>query len=186
MYVPKDKKKTIKILQKGDPLLKEVSVPIEIEDISSEKIKAIIKDMQIAVRSQDDGIAISAPQIGKLVRMFLISNRIYEVLGEEKEKAEKHKDIVFINPKITKFSKEKAWMEEGCLSVRNMFGRVHRSKKIIFEAVDENGKKGARGFAGILAQIVQHETDHLDGILFTDKAKDIQEVLPPVKDAETL
>lgn len=180
------KGKQTKILQLGDPTLEQISAPTKAEDIDSAKIKTTIKDMQTAVRSQYDGIAISAPQIGKLYRIFLISNRIYEVLGEEKEKAEKRKDLIFINPRITKFSKEKAWVEEGCLSVKNIFGRVQRSKKVSVEAVDENNNKISRGFSGILAQIVQHENDHLDGILFVTKAKDLQEILPPEESVQTL
>jgi len=182
----KSKTKIINILQIGDPILKQISMSVKIEEMGSAKTNSIIKDMQTAVRSQADGIAISAPQIGQLYRIFLISNRIYEVLGEKKEKAEKRSDIVFINPKIIKFSKEKTWAEEGCLSVRNMFGRVQRSKKVVFEALDENGKKISRGFSGILAQIIQHENDHLNGILFVTKAKDLQEIPPPEENVQTL
>jgi peptide deformylase len=184
--MPKEKSKTVKILQIGDPILEQISAEVDPKDIGSAKIKSIIKDMQIAVRSQADGIAISAPQIGQLVKIVLISNKVYEVLGEDAEKAILKKDIVFINPKITKYSKEKAWIEEGCLSVRNIFGRVQRHKKVSMEALDESGKKISRGFSGILAQIVQHENDHLDGILFVSKAKDLQEVLPQEEDAQTL
>lgn len=171
-------KKNIEILQIGNPILEQICVPIEEKDIKSEEIKKLLKDMKNAVESQYDGIAISAPQIGKNLRVFLISNRVYEVLGESKEEAKNKKDLVFINPKITKFSKEKAWVEEGCLSVRNVFGRVQRSKKVSAEALNENGEKVKRGFSGILSQIIQHESDHLDGILFVTKAKDLQEILP--------
>lgn len=179
------KKNVIEILQIGDPLLEQVCLPVEEKDITSAKIKKLIKDMKNAVDSQADGIAISAPQIGENLRIFLISNRIYEVIGEEKETAQKKSDLIFINPKIKKFSKEKAWVEEGCLSVRNIFGRVQRSRKVLMDSLDENGKKASRGFSGIFAQIAQHENDHLDGILFVSKAKDLQEVLPP-EEAKTL
>ena len=71
-------------------------------------------------------------------------------------------------------------MEEGCLSVRYLYGKIRRSKKITMKAYNENGKIFQRGASGLLAQIFQHENDHLDGKLFIDKAKDIED-LPPEK-----
>jgi peptide deformylase len=90
----------------------------------------------------------------------------------------RHKDLVFINPVISKLSREKHEVPEGCLSVRWLYGKTIRSKKVTVTAYDENGKKFIRGASGLLAQIFQHETDHLKGILFIDYAKDIKEELP--------
>lgn len=88
-------------------------------------------------------------------------------------------DLVFINPKITNYSKEKKWMEgEGCLSVRWVYGKVQRSTKVTIRAYNEHGKVFERGAGGLLAHIFQHEVDHLNGILFIDKAKDLEEVDP--------
>ena len=83
--------------------------------------------------------------------------------------------MVFINPKISKISKEKEWMPEGCLSVRPIYGKTWRSKKTTVTAYDENGIKFQRGASGLLSQIFQHETDHLNGILFIDHAVDLIE-----------
>jgi peptide deformylase len=66
-------------------------------------------------------------------------------------------------------------MAEGCLSVRPLYGKVRRATKATMEAYDENGKKFTKSGSGLLAHIFQHETDHLDGILFIDKARDIHE-----------
>ncbi len=99
---------------------------------------------------------------------------------KDEENLTKYSDMVFINPKIIKISKETEEMEEGCLSVRYLYGKVKRSKKAMVEAYDENGKRFKKGGSGILAQIFQHETDHLDGILFIDKATGLQD-LPPEK-----
>lgn len=86
---------------------------------------------------------------------------------------------IFINPIIVKESKEKKWMDgEGCLSVRWLYGKVRRSTKVTLRAYNENGEIVERGASGILAHIFQHEVDHLDGILFIEKAKDIQEFDP--------
>lgn len=171
-----------KILQKDNPMLRQISKPILEKEIKSLKIKKVISDMKKALKSQEDGIAISAIQIGEPIRMFLISKKIFEILGENQEEEtyekEKFKDLIFINPKIKKFSKEKQLLEEGCLSVRYLYGKVSRCKKVQVEATDENGNKFSRGFSGLLAQIIQHENDHLDGILFIDKAIDIEEIKP--------
>lgn len=172
------KTKQIEILQKNNPVLRQVSKPVPEKEITGAEIKKIISDMKIALNSQEDGIAISAVQIGYLSRIFIISRKIYEVLGEAPEIASKKDDLIFINPKIKKVSKDKQLLEEGCLSVRYLYGKVLRSAKATVEAVDENGKKFSRGVSGLMAQIVQHENDHLDGILFIDKATDIQEILP--------
>ncbi len=104
-----------------------------------------------------------------------------EMENEADEKILKFKTPhqVYINPVIVKKSKEEKWMEgEGCLSVRWFYGRVKRSTRVTLRAYNERGEVSERGASGILAHIFQHEVDHLDGILFTDKVKDLQEFDP--------
>ena len=101
--------------------------------------------------------------------------------SEEKIEIPEHeiqKNLVFINPVISKLSREKTWVPEGCLSVRWLYGKTYRSTKATVTAYDENGKKFVRGASGLLAQIFQHETDHLKGILFIDHATEVREELP--------
>ena len=86
--------------------------------------------------------------------------------------------MVYINPVITKKSREKKLMEEGCLSVRYLYGKVNRSTKASIEGYDEFGNFFKKGGAGLLAQIFQHETDHLDGVLFIDSAIDLENIPP--------
>jgi peptide deformylase len=174
-----------KIVQKEDKVLRQTTKEVPVIEITTPKIKKILKEMSIALKSQSDGVAIAAPQIGYKLSIFVISGKIFHkdfVRGEEIfEKIpdkEIPKDLVFINPKISKLSREKEWLMEGCLSVRWLYGKTHRSKKAMITAYDENGKKFQRGASGLLAQIFQHETDHLKGILFIDNAKDIKEELP--------
>lgn len=94
-------------------------------------------------------------------------------------------DLVFINPVLVKESKEKKWMEgEGCLSVRWVYGKVKRSTKVTIRAFDEHGKAFERGAGGLLAHIFQHEVDHLNGVLFIDKAKDLEQVDPKEQKAK--
>ncbi|MEQ1561197.1 MAG: peptide deformylase [Nitrospira sp.] len=184
---------TIKILQKESPVLRDIAKEIPISDISSPKIKKIIEEMKVALESQEDGVAIAAPQIGYSLRIFVVSKRIEDIVKEAKKiriskkvipdenlelSAPMGKDLVFINPVIKKISKDRRVIEEGCLSVRYLYGKVSRGNKATVEAYDENGKKFERGGAGLLAQIFQHEIDHLNGILFIDKAKFVEEIIP--------
>lgn len=173
-----------KILQKEEKVLRQVVSELNLSEITTPKIKEIIKEMSQALKSQDDGVALAAPQIGYPFSIFIVSGKIFhkDFLAEEGLKKIPNKDIppdlVFINPKISKLSKEKEWLPEGCLSVRWIYGKTLRSKKATIVAYDENGNKFTRGASGLLAQIFQHETDHLKGILFIDDAKDIKEELP--------
>ena len=83
---------------------------------------------------------------------------------------------VFINPKITKISKKKQAVKEGCLSVIGVFGAMQRAEKVTVEAYNEKGEKFSRGASGLLAQIIQHEMDHLNGILFIDTATNLEKI----------
>ncbi len=168
----KIKESPVPIVQKDNKVLRQVSAEIPKDKIKSAEIKKIISDMEAAMDSQVDAVAIAAIQIGRPVRLFIISKRAFNLTGKAKDKD----DMVFINPKIIKQSKKKQLLEEGCLSVRYVYGEVPRAEKTTIEAFDESGKKFTRGFSGLLSQIVQHETDHLNGGLFTDKAKHTIEI----------
>jgi peptide deformylase len=182
-----------KILQKEAReagVLRQKAKEVPAREITTPKIKKILREMISALRSQDDGVAIAAPQIGYPLRIFVVSGKIFSEKEagpgpasrgeaiEQKEKTKNSKDLIFINPKISKLSREKEWVPEGCLSVRWLYGKAFRSKKATVAAYDEKGKKFERGGSGLLAQIFQHETDHLNGILFIDHAKDIKEEPP--------
>ena len=165
----------IKILQKGNEILRKISREIKDDEFSSEYLDELIAKMRESLTQESDGYAISAPQIGESVRVFLISG---ELLRSVKQTEEPQKDKAYINPKIIKRSKETELMEEGCLSVRTWYGYVNRSKKIKIEAFTKNGKKFQEGVSGTMAQAFQHEIDHLDGVLFTDKAVNLKKNLP--------
>jgi peptide deformylase len=160
-----------KIVVKGHPALSTRAREIGQEEIGSAKISSVIKLMKEQLATQDDGVAIAAPQIGEGLRIFVVSPNAFH--GNQKDS-----QTVFINPKIIKFSKEKKFMLEGCLSVRWLYGEVERSKQVIIESIDEHGKKHVRGAGGLMAQIFQHEVDHLNGILFDSKAENLRD-LPP-------
>lgn len=174
------KNDSIEIVQTGHPVLRKVAPVVPLKEISTPKIKEVIRKMKEALASQDDGVAIAAPQIAESVRIFVVSGKIFDERfkrGKGIPKGEKptHDDMVFINPEITKLSKKTKWLQEGCLSVRPIYGEVRRSLNATVRAHDEHGKKFERGGGGLLAHIFQHEIDHLDGILFIDKARDAHE-----------
>ena len=164
----------IKIVQKEDAVLRQIATDVPIGEINSQKIQDIIAEMKRAVHSQKDGIAIAAPQIGQSLRIFVINGELLHKADARSKKDDA--DMVFINPTLQKLSKDKKDMEEGCLSVRWLYGKVRRSSKATINAYDEHGKKIVRGASGLLAQIFQHECDHLDGTLFIDKAKELWEM----------
>ena len=137
--------------------------------------------MTKALSAAKDGVALAATQIGVPLRVFIVlkeytENKTAQELKEIKEKKVKPEIVVFINPKITKISKKKQTVREGCLSVVGMFGAITRAEKVTVEAYNEKGEKFSRGASGLLAQIFQHEMDHLNGILFTDTARNLEKI----------
>jgi peptide deformylase len=184
-----------KIVQRDAGVLREIARDVPVTAITSPQIRAIVREMRIALASQEDGVALAAPQIGYSLRMFVVSDKVAGIIRREEKKKAKtdllpvpkkkaiEEHLVFINPVIKKLSREKKPVEEGCLSVRYLYGTVSRSTKALVEAYDEHGRKFSVGGTGLLAQIFQHETDHLNGILFIDKAKHLEEI-PPEKTAD--
>ncbi len=170
------------IVNKNAPILRKTAKAVAIGDISTKKVRDILKRMKTALKREEDGVAIAAPQLGESLRIFIVSGRVTSILNPTKDGASKvYPDTVYINPEIIKLSKKKNKVEEGCLSVRWLYGLVERSEKISIRAVDENGKKFQTGASGLLAQIFQHEVDHLNGILFIDKAENLKNLPPKPK-----
>ena len=168
------------ILGREAPVLRLVAKPVSLKAIGSQKILSILNKMKKALHAEDDGVAIAAPQVGESLRMFVVSGEALAMAQKKKaDSLEKLEDLVFINPEIIKTSKKKKKMEEGCLSLRYLYGQVERHEKVTITAYDETGRRRTHGTSGLLAQIFQHETDHLNGILFTDKAENVEDLPPP-------
>lgn len=191
------------IVQSDNPVLRQHTKAIPIHEIGSKPIQNIIARMKKALESQEDGVGLAASQIGEPLSIFVISHRVFDQFKDEsktvdnkdvrelsntpsdksnkgekdnKKSSKKVGDMVFINPVIKKLSREKRMMEEGCLSVRPLYGKVKRSVKATITAYNEKGEKFEMGASGLLAQIFQHEVDHLYGTLFIDKAVDLFEM----------
>jgi peptide deformylase len=175
------------IIQKGNPVLREKAKEVPLEDIQSGKIKDVLKKMSKILAQTEDAVALAAPQIGESVRIFIVKHpsqyRAAEKGGTGVKEEKKEPDLVFINPRIIKSSRKKNLVPEGCLSVFGIQGNIERQEKVTVEAYGENAKKFVRGASGFLAQVFQHEIDHLNGILFTDNARDLEKIpIPDVGD----
>ena len=137
----------------------------KVEKIDNE-IKEIVQDM-LDTMYKYDGIGLAACQIGILKSII-----VYDV--EYIKEDEKKKPIVFINPKIIQTSKSKIEVEEGCLSFPDIFENVLRFEKIKVEYTNLEGKRKILSARDIEAVVIQHELDHLDGVVFLDKAKEFK------------
>ena len=157
------------IIQSPHKTLREIAKEVSKEEISSEKIKNILDSMSRALHGEEDGVAIAAPQIDVALRIFVVSQNVVP---------NANKDLVFINPKIVRLGKKKEALSEGCLSVRWKYGLVKRSVTATVKALNEQGNEFVMSGKGLIAQIFQHEMDHLDGVLFIDKATNVED-LPP-------
>ncbi len=166
------------ILDKSSKILRQKTE--DVKNFNSSDFHSLIKKMSDAMFNEPDGIGIAAPQIGISKKVFLVAEDVLflERFSENKEgKSKRTKNyFVFANPSIKKFSSKKTKDIEGCLSVRGVYGEVLRPEKITVEYFDESGNKKNRGASNLFARVIQHEFDHLNGILFIDKAKNIQRI----------
>ena len=149
------------------PALHAIAEAVTAEEFADGTVDKIVRDLRSAIKTYDvDGyaaVAIAAPQIGVSKRVFLIE--------DQSDDADRLPTIVAVNPRFTNVSKKMQDMSEGCLSIPDTYGIVRRHKNVTLEAEDETGATFTRGAGGLLAQIMQHEYDHLDGILFTNRAE---------------
>lgn len=151
-----------------DPILRYKAKTVSQFD---DELKKFVEDMSV-VMYQDDGIGLAAPQVS-------VSKRVV-VIGQSDGKSYK----AYINPEITFSSKDYGNTEEGCLSLPKIFGIVSRPKKIHLKYQDVEGNTHKEKFKGMEAVVLQHEIDHLNGILFIDRTSDItqgQEILDDLK-----
>ena len=167
------------IVQTGTPILREKASPILKKELGSRTLNALITKMKKALDTEEYGVAIAAPQVGNPLRLFVVAGRVFKEESEDdKETPNKSgalpPDRVYINPEITRVSRKKRGMSEGCLSVRGQYGTVLRHEKVTLKAFDEQSKPILQHASGLLSQIFQHEVDHLNGILFTDKVEHIE------------
>ena len=153
------KNKEFEIVTHPDKRLRKKSLVVSKEELAKKETQALILAMA-DVMIEKDGVGLAAPQIGIQKRIVIIFT--------------KDGPLSLINPKIIKNSWRKETDEEGCLSVPNTYGNVKRSYKITVTALSLKGKKVEFIAQGLFARIIMHEVDHLDGVLFIDKAKKLR------------
>jgi peptide deformylase len=181
------------IVQTDNPVLRKHAKPVLKKELRSKALGSLISRMKKVLAAEKHGVAIAAPQLGESLRMFIVAGRAFQKPDSDEQKSgsptsrpkrdeggprtfakqSPANDIVFINPELIRVSKKKSEMPEGCLSVRGMYGSVLRHTKATVKALDEKGKPFIYHGSGLVAQIFQHEIDHLGGILYTDKATSI-------------
>ena len=157
------------VVTEGDEILRKHCK--EVKDITP-RLKETMQDMLETMR-ESMGVGIAGPQVGVMRRIFVAQPDI----GEDA------KVYYMINPVMLEMSDEKELGVEGCLSVPDMVGDVERSVRIKMEATDLEGERKVYEFEGFDARVMQHEYDHLDGILYTDKCSNLREV-PDFDDEE--
>jgi peptide deformylase len=173
----------VKIVAEGSPVLRGKAKPVPKKDIGSKNLNLLIGRMKEALKQEEFGVAIAAPQIGEALRIFVVAGKVFEpsdagdvekpVDGESKESTEP--DRVFINPEITRRSRKKLEMSEGCLSVPGKYGTVMRHERVSLNALTERGEVVSYNTSSLLGHIFQHECDHLDGVLYIDKTVKLEE-----------
>lgn len=151
------------VVTEGDEILRKHCK--EVKEITP-RLKETLQDMLETMR-ESMGVGIAGPQVGIMRRIFVAQPDPYD---EEKV-------YFMINPVMLEMSEEKELGVEGCLSVPDMVGDVERSVRIKMEATDINGERKVYDFEGFDARVMQHEYDHLDGILYTDKCSNLRDAV---------
>ena len=145
--------------KKEEKFLRQKTAHFDFSKYSKKEIRELIKTMRQVMKDYL-GIGLSANQIGLNIKVFVaqVANKFYSVF----------------NPEIIEYSSETSPLEEGCLSIPETFGKVERPEKVILVGQDSQGKKIKIKAWGLLARVFQHETDHLNGKLFIDRAKSVK------------
>jgi peptide deformylase len=151
----------LKVARMGHPVLRERARPIEPTELRTSPFQKLIDDM-IETMVEYEGIGLAAPQVHEGVRLF--------VAGVEGS-GDNLKIVPFINPVITPVGEETVEDWEGCLSIPDIRGKVPRPREVVIKALDRRGKPFELSLKNYPARVVQHETDHLDGVLFFDRMK---------------
>lgn len=164
------------IVAYGNPVLRKLGVDI---DKDYPELEKLIKDMKETMDNAH-GVGLAAPQIGKAIRLFLVDTSPFaedEDLEEEERNFLKNFKKTFINAQIIEETGDEWVFNEGCLSIPDVREDVFRNETLTIEYYDEDFKKHTETLSGLAARVVQHEYDHIEGILFTDKLSSLKKRL---------
>jgi peptide deformylase len=154
----------LKVARMGHPVLRAKARAIEAAEIRTPALQQLIDDM-FETMAEYQGVGLAAPQIHRSVRLFVAGFAD----AEDNDDGSDVPQMALINPEITIVGKETHEDWEGCLSIPDIRGRVPRAKQIVVRAYDRNGKRVEMKVSNFTARVIQHETDHLDGVLFFDR-----------------
>ena len=157
----------LKVARLGHPVLRQKASDVEIKDIKAGKFAALLDDM-IETMHAYEGVGLAGPQVHEGVRLFVAT------LDAGRDVEAPSEPIAIVNPEITPVTNEVVEDWEGCLSIPDIRGRVPRLREIKVRAFDRNGERIEIRAANFSARVIQHETDHLDGILFFDRMKSFE------------
>jgi peptide deformylase len=144
------------------------------EQLGTKEFKELVRNM-IHTMYKDDGIGIAAPQIGENIRLAIVGKEALKQ-SDDPHPFSKRKDLVIINPVYVPLSTDKKEEQEGCLSVLGKWGTVPRHTKIHVRLMTPDGKHHKFVASGFFARVLQHEIDHLDGVLFLDRASEVWDI----------
>lgn len=167
---------TLPIIGYGDPVLRKKAVEITPD---YPHLGQIVEDMYETMYNAY-GVGLAAPQIGLSIRLFVIDTKPFgedEDLEKAEQEALKNFKRTFINAKIVLEEGDEWGFNEGCLSIPEVREDVYRNERITIEYLDENFQKHTETFDGLIARVIQHEYDHIEGILFTDKISSLKKRL---------
>jgi peptide deformylase len=161
----------LKVARMGHPVLRSKTRPIEKAELKSVAVQKLIDDM-IDTMVEYHGVGLAAPQVHENLRLFVAS-----LDAEDEAEGDEEKDpepFALINPEITVVGAEVVEDWEGCLSIPDIRGRVPRAREIRVRALDRKGDRIELRAQGFSARVIQHETDHLDGVLFFDRMRSFE------------
>jgi peptide deformylase len=163
----------LKVARMGHPVLRTTGRAMDPAEIKSPRIQQLIDDM-FETMTDYQGVGLAAPQVHESVRLFVAG--FAPGPGDEDEGPEQERVplMALMNPEITVVGTEVAEDWEGCLSIPDVRGKVPRARQIVVRAVDRRAKRIELRTSGFTARVIQHEMDHLDGVLFFDRMRNFQ------------
>jgi peptide deformylase len=172
----------LKVAHMGHPVLRTPARAIDVGEVKSTRIQQLIEDM-FETMNEYQGVGLAAPQVHESVRLFVAgfppAKRSRGALPDDRDEEDDGPEervplMTIINPEITIVGEEKVEDWEGCLSIPDIRGKVQRARQIVVRALDRKGKRIEVQASDFTARVIQHETDHLNGILFFDRMTSFQ------------
>jgi peptide deformylase len=163
----------LKVARMGHPVLRTRARPLEPADIKSPQVQQLIDDM-FETMQEYQGVGLAAPQVHASVRLFVAGIAPGADDDDDEEEEERVPLMALINPEIAVVGDDTAEDWEGCLSIPDIRGRVVRAREIRVKAFDRRGRRIEINARGFTARVIQHEADHLDGVLFFDRMESLE------------